>query len=402
MRITLFIDHLGCGGAQRQMVMLAILFKRHGFDPQLLTYNTSSFFLPSLEREGIPVRTIASQSKLQRILNVRRELRVNRPDAVIAYLNTPNILAEVAGWPRRDFRLIVSERSYNGGERMTRQRWFNYFRYRMHLLADAVVTNCQSERDFMVKAVPQLAARSHVISNCVDLEQFHARRERTAGFQSGRSARILVAANFGPLKNSLGLAQGLKIARDRRPNLNLTVDWYGNNFYRDGQPTASSRAYSETCAFISRHGLHDHFRTHTQVDDIRTLYHNHSALCLPSFTEGFPNAVGEAMACAMPILVSRVSDNTTLVRDGENGFLFDPYDPSSIAEALIKFSHQPQEDVARMGSASRSLAEQLLAPMRLLEQYTRLLKTLCGDSRGKLQLLETTSPTVGFRTRKTA
>ena len=65
-------------------------------------------------------------------------------------------------------------------------------------------------------------------------------------------------------------------------------------------------------------------------------YQISSALILPSIYEGFPNVVCEALACGLPVLISDVCDNHLFV-DRNNGYLFDPNDPTDIANKIISF-----------------------------------------------------------------
>jgi glycosyltransferase involved in cell wall biosynthesis len=60
----------------------------------------------------------------------------------------------------------------------------------------------------------------------------------------------------------------------------------------------------------------------------------HDALIHPSLYEGLPNAVCEALAAGLPVLISNVCDHPLLVVEGERGFLFDPSDPLSIAMSI--------------------------------------------------------------------
>jgi glycosyltransferase involved in cell wall biosynthesis len=59
-------------------------------------------------------------------------------------------------------------------------------------------------------------------------------------------------------------------------------------------------------------------------------------LILPSYTEGLPTVLIEAMACGTPVLATRVGNIPDLIREGKNGFLLDNNSPSCIAERTIE------------------------------------------------------------------
>src|ERR1700733_850954 len=69
-------------------------------------------------------------------------------------------------------------------------------------------------------------------------------------------------------------------------------------------------------------------------DEIPLWMNACDVLCLPSLSEGLPNVVLEALACGLPVVASRVGGVPELVRDGSNGFLVPPSDPSALAEGL--------------------------------------------------------------------
>lgn len=64
------------------------------------------------------------------------------------------------------------------------------------------------------------------------------------------------------------------------------------------------------------------------------LYDAHDALVLPSFTEGFPQVLLEAMARALPIVATNVGAVSAVVHDGGNGLLVSPGDPAALAGAI--------------------------------------------------------------------
>lgn len=80
---------------------------------------------------------------------------------------------------------------------------------------------------------------------------------------------------------------------------------------------------------------------------------------LPSFTEGFPNFVREALILARPVIATDVGGTATMVRDGETGFLVEPRSAAPLVEPMRRLAADP-ELRRRMGAAGRRLAEERL------------------------------------------
>jgi len=78
-------------------------------------------------------------------------------------------------------------------------------------------------------------------------------------------------------------------------------------------------------------------------------------LILPSFSEGLPVVIMEAMALNRPVLATWVGGIPELVRPGETGWLFPPGCVDSIAEALETFLATPTENLMKMGNAAHHI-----------------------------------------------
>ena len=78
---------------------------------------------------------------------------------------------------------------------------------------------------------------------------------------------------------------------------------------------------------------------------------------LPSYREGTPRTVLEAMSMGRPIITTRAPGCRETVVDGYNGFLVSVKAVDELVSAMLKFIEQP-ELVVSMGSCSRKLAEE--------------------------------------------
>ncbi len=89
-----------------------------------------------------------------------------------------------------------------------------------------------------------------------------------------------------------------------------------------------------------------------QIDELPAFYALAECFVLPSREEEWGLVVNEAMACGLPVVVSRVAGCARdLVKHGENGFLFDPFDPAALADHLETIARDPAR-ARTMGEAS--------------------------------------------------
>lgn len=383
MRIICVIDSLDSGGAQRQITMLAELLKKRGHDVRIIAYHAVLFYKDVLDRAGVPVECVEFRGRLHCLWMVPRTIRARKPDLVIAYLPRPSILAELAKMLGGKFRLVVSERSLDIlGRRMTFSRRLEL---ELHRFADAVVSNSYAEAAVLREIAPHLSPRISTILNCVDLKKFRPNENRNG--RKSAAFRILCIGRFSEEKNYMRLMQAVEIIARENPTVNFRLDAYGSNLFVNGKPGRQSGCYLKLNEALKRSKVRHLFQLHAPVRDVVPLYQGASALCLASTQEGCSNVVGEAMACGTPVLAARVGDNCVLVKDGSNGLLFDPSNPRDIANAILQFCSLLPDERVLMGISSRQRAERLLAPRRFIEQYEKLIQSICDKSHNRPAIL---------------
>ena len=74
---------------------------------------------------------------------------------------------------------------------------------------------------------------------------------------------------------------------------------------------------------------------------------------LPSYSEGTPNVIKEAMACGIPVIATNVSGNPELIKHNKTGLLFEPGDVNTLAK-LLHFAVDNQGMMKEMGRKSKN------------------------------------------------
>jgi glycosyltransferase involved in cell wall biosynthesis len=362
MNFIFIIDSLGSGGAERQCVTLAISLKQRNHFVIILGYNQGDHYLKEVNNHGIDYYLIEEYNPLKRILKFRKEIKELNPDAIFAFLQTSSLLAEFASIPNRTWKLIVSERSDVSCTYSFRTR----IHLQLHRFANFVTTNSESSTKVLVGKAPYLREKIKTIYNGLDLDRF-----TPPDTYSPNERRILVViSSHQKHKNAKNLILALKKLKDSNIRSLPRIFWYGSDlsYSRDKW----ENAYEETVELIAQCDLENDFFLKTPVEDIENVYKKADGLILCSFWEGLPNAVCEAMACGLPILMSNVSDYIVLTEG--NGICFDPHDVASIASAIKHFCDFGINELIKMRSISREKAEALFPKDKMVDSYLKLIE----------------------------
>jgi glycosyltransferase involved in cell wall biosynthesis len=94
--------------------------------------------------------------------------------------------------------------------------------------------------------------------------------------------------------------------------------------------------------------------------DIPTYFYNSVAFVLPSLSESWGLVVNEAMAGGLPILISnKINASNALLREGANGFSFEPLDVEDMVEKILAFINLDLEGKIRMSNRSLKIIERM-------------------------------------------
>ena len=358
------IDDLTSGGAQRQMVNLAILFKRNGYKVSVITYYERNYYESTLLVEGIETICLPEKSPVKRIIKVRKEILKRKPNTVFSYILIPNFIASLSTFPVKKFKLIVGERSADPALLSSvKSRFLRLF----HARADLIVTNSNANAELLNQIVPFYSGKIRVVYNMMNLEYWKPRE----GFQfkSKRRLRIGVAASHRYLKNAKGMLEALnKLENEEKSR--LEVFWYGKKL----TPPHLDGSVSEVVDLIAKYGLGQTVHLIDETKDIRNEMREMDAIGLFSFFEGLPNAVCEGMALGKPIIASAVSDVPLLVEDNYSGFLFNPKRIDELVLALRNLLSLSSEEMLAFGVRNRDKAEALFNEEAIYQRFENFIK----------------------------
>ena len=354
-KIICLIDALGAGGAERQMAGLSSLLFRKGYTVEVWYFEPKHFFKKQIEEIGVVVKYFDyKKSKVNLYKRLKEELVNCNPEVVITYLQTSSILASIIKLFGGKYSLIISERNTNTSIRLR-----DIIRFNLYRVANYIVPNSFSQKNFIDRKFKFLSKKIHVIVNYVDTDFFVPSNHL-------KSNKILVVATIWPSKNTLGFIRSIKILKEK--GLDFHVKWFGK--------VPDKTAYVIQCEeLIKKLSLEREIELLNKISDIKEEYQKADYFCLPSFYEGTPNVLCEAMSCGLPILCSDVCDNQKYVENNTNGYLFNPNDPNDIATALEKILRLPVEEYNIMCENNRKKAIDVFSKDEFIYKYIELLES---------------------------
>jgi glycosyltransferase involved in cell wall biosynthesis len=228
-----------------------------------------------------------------------------------------------------------------------------FFEVEAHRLAektsDAALVACISDycrSQLMAFSGPENWEKLRVVHCGVDTERFSPPKAQG----DGGLPRIVQVGRLVPVKGQSVLLAAAATLRDRGHEFRLEL-------VGDGPDRAELTELAHRLELADRtmfHGALSH-------DQVRDVLAGASVMCLPSFAEGVPVVLMEAMAMEVPVLSSRIMGIPELVEDGHCGALVAPGDADSLAGALERLLEDPQQR-AQLGRRGRE---------RIREAYDR-------------------------------
>ena len=219
------------------------------------------------------------------------------------------------------------------------QPWLGqWFIRRQFELATRVIVLSPQWQDYVRAIAP--AARIEILANSVPLKPVTERVRR-----AGEAIEILSLGLVGQRKGSYDLIEAFGRLVRAVPEARLTI--------------AGNGEVDQARALVTRLGLEGKVRLPGWIEMAQkdALLHNADIYVLPSYNEGLPVSVLEAMASGVPVVTTPVGGLPDLIHNGVNGILVPAGDVEALANALMELCHNPMRGCEIGGAGRETVAE---------------------------------------------
>ena len=349
-KILFFIRSLNAGGAERQLVVTAKGLAERGYKVTVLTFYSGGFYADELANTKVQLLSLNKKGRWDLIAFfycLLKALRRQRPDVIYSYLNTANILAVILRPFIFPARIVWGVRASNMDLEQYDwlSRWSYWLECKLSRFADVIIANSHAGLEYAVEhGFPR--QKITVIPNGIDTERFYP--DKLAGEQLrqkwgvAENERLIGAVGrIDPMK---GIPVFLEAAaRIKQQHAHVRFVWVGvgeASYEKEMRLRATQLGLDDELIWAGRH------------TDMTAVYNAFDiASSSSSFGEGFPNVLGEAMACGVPCVVTDGGDSALVV--GETGKVVPVKDSEALAVAWHEMLLLNDELMTTLSEAAR-------------------------------------------------
>jgi glycosyltransferase involved in cell wall biosynthesis len=372
-KIVHIINSLEFGGAEMMLANLLARSDRGRFDPVVVLLIADLTLADRIERLGVPIRVVGMKPGIpdpRGILSLVRLLRQEKPRLVQTWMDHSNLIGGIATRLAGPTPLVwgIHHSNHVPGYTKRSTLWTVAACARLSRSVPTRVVCCSEHARATYERRGFAPAKMTVIPNGFDTDAYRpdpsarlaVRRE--LGVEP-ETPLIGLVARFDPLKDHLNFLRAGGLLKDRHPEAHLLLCGEGV----DG----GNRVLTETVESL---GLVGRCHLLGPRRDIPRIQASLDIAASSSFSEAFPLAVGEAMACGTPCVVTDVGDSALMV--GETGRVVPARDHAALAGALGDVLDLPPTERRAMGDAARRRTLELFDLSAVTKRYEDVYRSL--------------------------
>jgi len=379
-RVVYLTGSLAVGGAETQLVALANGLSEAEFDASVVVFYPDGELEAQLDPRGVQVFCARKSNRWDVggfILRLYRLLRHLQPDVLHSYLGPSNVFAAVLSRLLPSASLVWSIRASDMDLNCYDWSWRVTFAAERALskLPNEIVANSKAGRAHVVRhGFP--AHRVSVIANGIDTAKFRPAPQLGSNLRDmwmGADDQYLVGlpARLDPMKDHTTFMRAAAQLRSQGLKVRFVCIGGGEEQYRAGLEAEAAEL-----------GLGDALIWAGMRSDMVDVYNAVDLITLSSaFGEGFPNVIGEAMACGVSCVVTDVGDAADVI--GDTGVVVQRRNPEVLANALRTQLLKSPAQRAALGDQARKRIESEFTIERMVGQTASLYAALVDSRRCK-------------------
>lgn len=362
MKVLYIIDTLEGYGAEKSLVEIATNLKK--VIPVFVQVYEGDMLKTELEKSGIDVYCLGIKDKyafndaVKKLIPVYRK---EKPDIVHATLFRSEMIARRMKVKFPGICLVGSfvSNMYSSVRYMDKNLIDRLKLFYFHLMnkntvkkVDYFISNSQTIKDATIKALNIPDNKVQVIFRGRNMEAFG--NDNNPRIKSGNEKVLLNVSRLIPLKGQMDLIKALKIVREEFTNIKLMFAGHGSY-------------YSLLKKEVSKLGLEENVEFLGRVENVSCYLKEADVFVYPSYSEGLPGALIEAMMAGKIIIASNIRENLECVND-ESAVIFEKGNVSELAEKIIQVLDSPAKFDYK-GLIAQQQAKEKFEILKVVRQY---------------------------------
>ena len=369
LKVMFLIRSLHAGGAERQLSVLARALVARGHHVSVAVFYGGGELESELTKAGIPIHDLRKAGRWDVLPFLWRLWRLvcrEKPQVLHGYLDTANILTVVLRPFCPRVRMVWGVRaSFMDHRQFDRLTAFSYgLTGKLAPWAHGIIINSQAGKAYHAQhGYP--VNRMVVIPNGIDTERYAPQRDQGEPLRRKWGVApdqflVGLVGRLDPMKDHGTFLQAAALVAQQHRQVRFVC-------VGQGAPDITARLHSQATA-LNLDGVLIWAGHHTNT---AAVYNALNLLVLSSTGEGFPNVVGEAMACGVPCVVTDVGDAAHVV--GETGRVVPPGQPTHLAQAIMDAVTHP---VPLPVQAIRQRIAEIFSVEHMVQQTEQTLENL--------------------------
>ncbi|MGK7887258.1 MAG: glycosyltransferase [Crocosphaera sp.] len=347
-KLTFLVRDLNVGGAQKQLISLLKALNKDKFEITLLTLYSGGVLEKELHNTNVALISLDKTSRwdvLEFFGKLIRTINGIKPDIIHGYLGLPNLLTMLLKplfpktkivWGVRASNQDFRDYNWLLGVIFKLECWLSSF-------ADLIIVNSYAGKNYHLKCgFP--SDKMVVIPNGIDHGHFRPdtsmriKIRKTWGI-SEDTILIGLVGRLDPMKDHSNFLKAAMLLSQERKNIRFVCVGKGPEKYaKQLYQLSDELKISDKVLWVG------------ERNDMPAIYNSLDIACSSSsYGEGFPNVIGEAMACGVPCVVTDVGDSAWVV--GDIGVVVPPKNPQAMACGWKSCLEMDRKEISKQSRA---------------------------------------------------